>query len=320
LVFAGSAARGSAITSPVEGQFSYLTSTDKIEYYDGTQWTVLQTTPSTPIATGGNGTVTSSGYTYHTFTSSGDFVVTDDGLVDVLIVSGGGGGGGGGRTGGGGGGGAPIVHTGVYVAVGTVSVVVGAGGTGGGLVYPSASWPTGAVGNSSSFGFIKVPGGGGGGGNEMRGVVGACGGGSGAGDSGVGSIDNWLPGYSGFRGGAGGDQDPSGPGCGGGGAGYGQNGADGGAAGSLTGVGGNGVTRTPWTTATGQGVADYFCGGGGGGGNGIVAGGLGGGGRGGNAANPAAAGTANSGGGGGGTINGTPANGGSGLVIVRYAV
>jgi hypothetical protein len=35
LVFAGTAARGSAITSPVEGQFTYLADSDTVEFYDG---------------------------------------------------------------------------------------------------------------------------------------------------------------------------------------------------------------------------------------------------------------------------------------------
>lgn len=39
LVFDSSGARGSAIASPVEGQFSYLKDTDSTEYYDGAAWT-----------------------------------------------------------------------------------------------------------------------------------------------------------------------------------------------------------------------------------------------------------------------------------------
>jgi hypothetical protein len=38
LVFASSAARASAITSPQEGQYSYLKDTDALEYYSGTAW------------------------------------------------------------------------------------------------------------------------------------------------------------------------------------------------------------------------------------------------------------------------------------------
>ena len=38
LVFASSAARASAITSPQEGQYSYLKDTDALEYYTGSAW------------------------------------------------------------------------------------------------------------------------------------------------------------------------------------------------------------------------------------------------------------------------------------------
>ena len=41
LVFADSAARGSAIASPVEGQMSYLSDTDALEVYDGSDWTAV---------------------------------------------------------------------------------------------------------------------------------------------------------------------------------------------------------------------------------------------------------------------------------------
>jgi hypothetical protein len=47
MVFAGTAARGSAITSPSEGMFSYLQDTDAVEYYTGANWT--------PFTTGGGG-------------------------------------------------------------------------------------------------------------------------------------------------------------------------------------------------------------------------------------------------------------------------
>ena len=47
MVFAGTAARGSAITSPTEGMFSYLQDTDSVEYYTGANWT--------PFTTGGGG-------------------------------------------------------------------------------------------------------------------------------------------------------------------------------------------------------------------------------------------------------------------------
>lgn len=38
MVFASSGARDSAIASPSEGMFAYLKDTDRLTYYDSTQW------------------------------------------------------------------------------------------------------------------------------------------------------------------------------------------------------------------------------------------------------------------------------------------
>ena len=38
MVFAGTAARGSAIVSPSEGMFAFVKDTDKLTFYDGTDW------------------------------------------------------------------------------------------------------------------------------------------------------------------------------------------------------------------------------------------------------------------------------------------
>jgi len=45
LVFAGTAARGSAITAPVEGQFAFLKDSDTLTYYGGTAWANFSVTP-----------------------------------------------------------------------------------------------------------------------------------------------------------------------------------------------------------------------------------------------------------------------------------
>jgi hypothetical protein len=37
-VFAGTAARGSAISSPIEGQFAFLKDTNKLTFFDGSVW------------------------------------------------------------------------------------------------------------------------------------------------------------------------------------------------------------------------------------------------------------------------------------------
>ena len=64
LVFASSAARDAAITSPQEGQFAYLKDTNVTTYYTGSAWTNLDTTGMTnPMTTTGDMVYSSSGST-----------------------------------------------------------------------------------------------------------------------------------------------------------------------------------------------------------------------------------------------------------------
>lgn len=42
MVFAGTAQRGSAITSPSEGMFTYLTDTNALQYYNGSSWVAFE--------------------------------------------------------------------------------------------------------------------------------------------------------------------------------------------------------------------------------------------------------------------------------------
>ena len=64
-----------------------------------------------PISATGGTIVTSGGFKYHTFTSSGTFAVSaGTGDIEVLMVAGGGGGGRGHARSGGGGGGKPRAH------------------------------------------------------------------------------------------------------------------------------------------------------------------------------------------------------------------
>jgi hypothetical protein len=53
MVFAGTAARSSAIPTPSEGMVSYQKDTDAIEAYDGSNW-VTRVSPSVPFATSAN--------------------------------------------------------------------------------------------------------------------------------------------------------------------------------------------------------------------------------------------------------------------------
>lgn len=329
LVFGGSAARSSAIATAVEGQVSFLTNSDTIEYFDGSNWIPLETSPSSPTATGGNGTATSGGYSYHVFQANGDFVVTQPGVVDVLLYGAGGGGGDGDNTtsgSGGGGAGGVRQYSNYYVSAGTVAVTVGAGGAGG-----VSTGNQGTPGGSSTFENAISIGGGGGGANvsdslgNQTGGDGGCGGGGGRRNNFSGG--DALAGFSGNIGGLGASNE-------GGGGGGGLGAAGGNALSGTGGVGGAGSsTYSAWTTAINSlmsGVTNWqtatsngttIAGGGGGGGtNAGGAGGAGGGGNGRASTNNGNAGTANTGGGGGGCENANGGAGGSGLVIVRYLV
>lgn len=75
LVFASSAARASAITSPQEGQYSYLKDTDALEYYSGSAWVGAPVGDITGVTAG---TGISGGGTSGTVTVSIDTAVTAD--------------------------------------------------------------------------------------------------------------------------------------------------------------------------------------------------------------------------------------------------
>ena len=261
---------------------------------------------------------TNDGYRYHVFNNSGTFEALSTGLVEVLVV---GGGGGGGSTGGGGGGGGGVVYTSAYtVAAGYYTVTIGAGGKGGfgwGYFDNDHNSQAGMNGENSSFAEIIAVGGGRGCGYE--GFNSSSVGGSGGGGNVAGSNTN----------------DPS-DGIAGqgnaGGAGVSAAGGGGGGAGS---PGTNGITYYGGQGGAGREYfGQYFGGGGGGGaytGSVVAAGGVGGGGAGSTNISKAGDGTPNTGGGGGGAGNwfaGGPDNagiryggaGGSGIVIVRYAL
>jgi len=263
----------------------------------------------TPKATGGDITYDAS-YVYHTFRQSGTFTPTQSLTADYLVVAGGGGGGGGaGGNKGGGGGGAGGLRTSIggsalSLTAQAYTVTVGAGGPNG------TSGVSGTNGSNSVFSTITSIGGGYGG----AGVIGGNGG-SGGGSGGAAGTFSVGQGTSG-QGNNGGGQYGANGGAGGGGAGA----VGAGALYTAGGAGGSGSTNSITGTST------YYAGGGGGAGEGYydtgAAGGAGGGGDG-EAGTNSINGTANLGGGGGGgnwnrTKNG--GSGGSGIVIVRYAI
>jgi len=296
LVFAGTAARGSAITAPVEGQFSFLTDSDSVEFYDGSAWVELSTTPGAAVISGttGSPTVTSgtviggTAYDIYKFTGDGSITVSDAGFADLLVV-----GGGGGADNGGAGAGDLILSEQEYLPSGTFTVSVGAGGSG--------DRPALAGGLSELVKLTSFAGGGGATNNNAGDESAASAGG------GAGAFAGGVSLARGSNGGAGAT------GAGGGGGGFSAAGAD--ATSNNGGAGGAGTA----VLITGSSV-DYSSGGGGGG---VSSGG---------AAGGASAGAGNTitgtnapanqgGGGGGGWDNPTLAgNGGSGVVIVRVAV
>ena len=273
-------------------------------------------------AQGGN-IVTSDGtYVYHTFTTSGAFIPSQSLTVDYLVVAGGGGGGSG-RGGGGGAGGYKTSIGGSTLSVSAKSypVIIGAGGNG----TPNNSYTGQTNGSDSVFGSITSTGGGAGGvvaTGAFNGIAGGSGGGGAGNDSGTT--------------GSGGAASPSGQGNAGGNAYNATSAARGGGGGGSSAAGSNGTSGAAGTGGAGtansiSGTSVTYAGGGGGGYDNRNpatqgAGGSGGGGNGGSNS-AGSAGTANTGGGGGAGCLLTPSfvdaaggNGGSGVVIIRYAV
>jgi len=271
----------------------------------------------TPKATGGY-VYQDSSYYYHAFLSSGTFTPSQSLSCDYLVIAGGGGGGY--DTGGGGGagglrstvgttGGGGSLETALSVTAQAYSVTVGGGGVG-----ALTGARHGSSGTDSTISTITSTGGGGGGDASAAGYSGGSGGGTR--NSGSGGTGTTNQGY------AGGSANHTSAGSGGGGA---------AAVGANTvgtnsgGAGGNGVQITALSVPTQTGVNGYYAGGGGGGSNALppTIGGFGGGGQGGT---PGGAniksGISNTGSGGGGCGGGDSTgfgNGGSGLVIIRYA-
>ena len=276
----------------------------------------VHTTPViAPQATGGNIVGNDGTYWYHTFLTSGTFTPQTSLSCDALVVAGGGGGGH--NNGGGGGAGGFRTATGFSVTAQTYAITVGAGGANTNVNNVNAGSGTDSV-------FSTITSTGGGYGSTISAQPGANGGSGGGGrynaGAGTGNTPSTSP-SQGNNGGAGANY------VGGGGGGAGAVGGN--ASSNVAAAGGNGTSNSY------SGSAVTYAGGGGGGGDGDRspgspgAGGTGGGGAGGRgqtggagANNNGTAGTVNSGGGGGGTggYTTTSGAGGSGIVIIRYAM
>jgi hypothetical protein len=297
-----------------------ITSSSTDTYSAGATFSLYGVGANTLKASGGDTIVTDGTYWYHAFKSSGTFTPNSALSCDVLVV---GGGAGGGKDSAGGGGAGGVFYATTQSISTAQAVVVGAGGAGATSVSAA-----GGNGSNSTFGSLTA-GVGGGGGSTVLGAPGGSGGGTGrdigSGTAGGASTQTGTGGTG--YGNAGGANIYSGGGGGGGG---GSSGA--GSAALNTSVGGAGGagngTWAVWLNTTSTGVGGYIAGGGGGGSNQVYpagVGGTGGGGSGGSGAlNPGTSGFVNTGSGGGGSSGGsggvTAGAGGSGLVIVRYAV
>ena len=288
--------------------------------------------PNTTVAAKATGgTIYSDGvYNYHTFLATGTFTPTTAITADVLVI--GGGGGSQNFYGGGGGAGGIAYKTSSALTATAYTCTVGAGGAG---VMSALSNPgTSSSIAGSGFSTITANGGGGGGGSGAGGQTGGSGGGGGgywnynitAGSTNQGTSGG-ATGY-GNNGGTGVETEAISGGGGGAGT-VGVNGS--GTQSASTARSGNGGSGSniwsSWTIVTGTGDRGYFAGGGGGGGRadalfthpGLA--GIGGGGKGSyNSSQPAESGRANTGGGGGGTWDITGGSGGSGIIIIRYAI
>ena len=86
MVFAGTAARASAIPTPSAGMVAYSTATS-LQVYNGSAWVGLST--GYGAATGGSSssiTVGGTAYTMLAFTSTSTLTVTSAGLFDIFVV------------------------------------------------------------------------------------------------------------------------------------------------------------------------------------------------------------------------------------------
>lgn len=307
-------------------------------YVTGSSFTLygiskLGVTPTVfPKATGGDIIKNDGTYWYHAFLSTGAFIPQTTLSADVLVVAGGGGSG---TYGGGGGAGGLLGFTSQSLSATSYVCTIGAGGAGA-TGSPLTATARGSNGNNSQFGSLTASIGGGGGGGDgnqdgstyiyRNGANGGSGGGGGPSDQGYGtSVGGSATSGQGYAGGNGSGQQ-WGMGAGGGG---GAGGA--GSAGTFSspatgGVGSSAYSSWGAATGTGQNVSGtyYYAGGGGGyanygGGSGTSPGGYGGGGIGNPNSGTPVPGTANTGGG-AGASQGIGAAGGSGIVIVRYAM
>lgn len=277
-----------------------------------------------PFSAEGGSITYAGGYTIHTFTTSGNFIVHGNNKVHACVVGGGGGGGGGACAGAGGGGGGGVLYEAAYdVTTLTYAITIGDGGAG---FYSGGYSNTVNAGTYSQFSALNALGGGGGSSGSAGGGNGACGGGGNGGYA-----SNGGTGSQGYNGAKGGEHYGPEMYVGSGGGGMGSIGVAGSFPGGNTEQGGNGGDGIGIDIA---GTTHYFGGGGGGGTWAVTtanstagSGGTGGGGAGGvgttaTGTHEGTNGTSNTGGGGGGSGDNSSSlaggKGGSGTAIIWY--
>ena len=305
ILWSNTAAITSVTITPAGGNFVEFST---FSLYGISSSTSTQNT-SIPLATGGDVITTDGTYWYHAFKYSGTFTPLKALTADCLVVAGGGGGGT--KSGGGGGAGGLVYTASNSLTATSYTVTIGAGGA-----QTSSDSIVGNDGSNSNLtgGSLSLTAavGGGGGGCLVTTTTGRTGGSGGGGSqSGTGGSATSGQGTAGGSG-------NSSTGGGGGGASV---------AGTVSGGGNGSNTYSAWASATITGVSGFYAGGGGGGiyPSGSTTGGAGGGGVGGSYnSGGQTAGTVNTGSGGGAASGDDPnrrgAAGGSGIVIVRYAV
>lgn len=299
-----------------------LTRDGSVNIASGTTFTLygIKAAIPAPKATGGNLVYSDSRYWYHVFNTSGSFIPYTSLTCDYLIVAGGGGSNG--TAGGGAGAGGYRSFTSQSLTAQTYPVVVGSGG--------SRGVPDGATqGGSSSFNGSTSAGGGTGGNHRANGGGNGGSGGGTGGAEGSGALGSQTAGSGntpstspsqGNNGGLVNSISRGGAGGGGAGAVGGSPSNDNGAAG---GIGANWLSLGTFYAGGGGGAAQNITS------NGTASAGSGGNGGGGNGGGPAADGQPGAFGTGGGAGGGSyifsgparpkyGANGGSGVVIVRY--
>ena len=309
-VYAGTAARASAIPSPSTGMVAYATATG-LQVFNGSAWVsvggatwaTISGGASTALGTAIGGTT----YNVHTFTSDANLVVTTAGLAQVLLIGGGGGAGYGSSSAAGGAGGGGVLDMSdtltIYLAAGTYAVDVGAGGAGG-----ASSNNKGANGLESAIGSIlSVSGGGYSDGSGKNGGDGSSGGGNRH------SADGTTKGVT-VQASVGNNAGDAGATNNSGGGGGGAGGVGGNGSGTSGGSGGNGIDISGFISGS-----TYYAGAGGGASGTGAAGAAGNGGVAGKTSGTGNSGV-NYGAGGGGSVNAAGGAGAAGAVFVRFKV